>query len=505
MAARNEEHRLNDLAKRQRYVNKDQASESMGQHFQKRTFVQEKPFKDWDRRVSIHSPVAQTDDLPPRQCYVCGKTRHIARTCSLRKGESISKPEKKSKDKDATSAMKAVTSVDKNHMSSPMNILLSDSDDSTVGVVCVKDKGSQPKKVTVDIAGVPAQGLADTGADITIMGPELFKKVTSVAGITKKQFKAADKIPCTYDRWQFQLDGYLNLDVTFDQQIIHTPVYVKIDAHDDLLLSEGLCRQLGIVKYHPKVSATTAGGEECSAKSVRVNLIASVHIRPRASAITTAELDNCDLRGSFLFHPVEVDDFSKLQLDNSLIHVRDDGRTTIVLTNPSGSTCKLPQGTCVGLLTAAEAIGPVSNKDNHTLTTSEHSEGTALPAIRVIHTSSAESCMKKLQESVAEIGVNLPWQDQAKLLSLLSGHHNTFALDDGERGETGLIQMNIDTGTATPKRQAAGRTPFAAGQEIARQLQVMQEQGVIYPSSSPWASPVVLVQKKDGFALITAS
>ena len=99
-------------------------------------------------------------------------------------------------------------------------MLFSDSDDSTVGVVCVKDNGSQPRKVVVDITGVPAQGLVDTGADITIMGPELFKKVTSVAGITQKQFKAADKLPFTYDRQQFQLDGYLNLDITFDQQVM---------------------------------------------------------------------------------------------------------------------------------------------------------------------------------------------------------------------------------------------------------------------------------------------
>ena len=79
-----------------------------------------------------------------------------------------------------------------------------------------------------------------------------------------------------------------------------------------------------------------------------------------------------------------------------------------MLTNPSGSTCKLPQGTCVGLLTAAEAIDPVSNKGKHFLTTPTHSEGPALPAIRVIHTFSAENCMKKLLESVAEIGANLP-------------------------------------------------------------------------------------------------
>ena len=32
-----------------------------------------------------------------------------------------------------------------------------------------------------------------------------------------------------------------------------TPVYVKMDAHDQLLLSEGVCLQLDIVQYHPEV------------------------------------------------------------------------------------------------------------------------------------------------------------------------------------------------------------------------------------------------------------
>ena len=40
--------------------------------------------------------------------------------------------------------------------------------------------------------------------------------------------------------------------------------------------------------------------------------------------------------------------------------------------------------------------------------------------------------------------------------------------------------------------------PFTVRQEVARQLKMMQETGVIQPSNSPWASPVVLVRKKDG-------
>jgi len=39
--------------------------------------------------------------------------------------------------------------------------------------------------------------------------------------------------------------------VTFVDKIMHTAIYVKMDAFDDLLLSEGVSQQLGIVEYHP--------------------------------------------------------------------------------------------------------------------------------------------------------------------------------------------------------------------------------------------------------------
>ena len=45
--------------------------------------------------------------------------------------------------------------------------------------------------------------------------------------------------------------------------------------------------------------------------------------------------------------------------------------------------------------------------------------------------------------------------------------------------------------------QPACQMPFAAQEEVARQLQKMQDSGVIQPLSSPLASPVVLIRKKD--------
>lgn len=58
--------------------------------------------------------------------------------------------------------------------------------------------------------------------------------------------------------------------------------------------------------------------------------------------------------------------------------------------------------------------------------------------------------------------------------------------------------MEIDIGSAHPKKQRVRRLPFALRHVVAQQLKDMQQQGVIEPSKSPWASPVVLVKKRDG-------
>jgi len=97
-----------------------------------------------------------------------------------------------------------------------------------------------------------------------------------------------------------------------------------------------------------------------------------------------------------------------------------------------------------------------------------------------------DSCKRNLINTVAEMGTRLPWQDKSKLQALFCEHHSIFVLEDGERGGTGVVQMEINTRDSEPKRQPARLTPFAARQEIAHQLCSMQGQGIIQPSSSPW-------------------
>ena len=62
-----------------------------------------------------------------------------------------------------------------------------------------------------------------------------------------------DKAAFTYDHKPIRLDGKLELDIVFDDKAVQTPVYLKMNSTDQLLLSEGVCCLLGILTYHPSV------------------------------------------------------------------------------------------------------------------------------------------------------------------------------------------------------------------------------------------------------------
>ena len=58
--------------------------------------------------------------------------------------------------------------------------------------------------------------------------------------------------------------------------------------------------------------------------------------------------------------------------------------------------------------------------------------------------------------------------DERQTMELHCEHHDAFSLEENERGETDLTEVEIVTGDAAPKRVPARRMPLVVRQEVAR-------------------------------------
>ena len=86
---------------------------------------------------------------------------------------------------------------------------------------------------------------------------------------------------------------------------------------------------------------------------------------------------------------------------------------------------------------------------------------------------------------------------KVQLQSLVNEYRDIFALSPEELGRTDLVQHRIDTGDHPPIRQRPYRVSDKQRGIIEEHVTDMLNRGIIQPSVSPWASPVVLVKKKD--------
>ena len=108
-----------------------------------------------------------------------------------------------------------------------------------------------------------------------------------------------------------------------------------------------------------------------------------------------------------------------------------------------------------------------------------------------------EETIDKILESLSLQGIE-SWskQQQQSAKSLIRAYQHLFALTLSKLGKTSLVQKDVKLDDETPFKERYERIPLHQYEEVMKHLQEMLEIGAIQQSTSLWASPIVLVQRK---------
>ena len=96
-----------------------------------------------------------------------------------------------------------------------------------------------------------------------------------------------------------------------------------------------------------------------------------------------------------------------------------------------------------------------------------------------------------------ESGAELSKEQKKKFFVLLKEYSNVFTQSSSDLGRASKLEHEIHNGISTVIRQAICRLSPHCRQEVQKLLHTMLNEGVVQPSKSPRASPIVLVQKED--------
>ncbi|KAK3745246.1 hypothetical protein QZH41_001863 [Actinostola sp. cb2023] len=104
---------------------------------------------------------------------------------------------------------------------------------------------------------------------------------------------------------------------------------------------------------------------------------------------------------------------------------------------------------------------------------------------------------KHLEDMFQKSGNELSNAQREKLSALLIDYADIFACSSGDLGRTNLVEHRINTGDTIPIKQPARRLPMHRLAEAEEHVKKMLNDVIIEPSSSAWASPIVLVLKEE--------
>ena len=100
---------------------------------------------------------------------------------------------------------------------------------------------------------------------------------------------------------------------------------------------------------------------------------------------------------------------------------------------------------------------------------------------------------RKVQLQDKDITIDI----RQKFEELCDEYGEAFSKNNEDIGRTKLVKMDIDTGDSTPVSSRPYTLPLKHYEWVQREIEYLEQAGVITKSMSKWASPIVIVLKKS--------
>jgi hypothetical protein len=346
--------------------------------------------------------------------------------------------------------------------------------------------------VTAKINNVPLRTLIDTGATVSaitdriafdVLGekPSLQPPNSAVTSISGDQLMV--KAVCN-------LKLQLHEDITFMHSF---RVLTLPSGYECVIGNDILQNRIGCYRINHLEGTITMGQKEITILSDRnwqrpgtVFVLDTIQVPPRTEVLLPCGTEDWHRDTLAIFEPsVETHGLavarSVIEMQNALVPVRilnsSQVPRTLYRNETLGNLDVITHGQIYSLESPRTQLIVDESSDDH-----QDKEGS-----------------KNLQSLIDNVHqADIDQSEKAQLVELIKAHLAVFQLSPSDPGHCGLVKHQIFTPGCPPIRQMAYRVPVIQREKIREHIQKMLEQDVIRPSCSPWASPVVMVKKKDG-------
>jgi transposase InsO family protein len=341
--------------------------------------------------------------------------------------------------------------------------------------------GDTGQLVTIKIGGKSFIFLVDTGSQVTILSPESYGQLP----LENQELTETSMRLQAVNGTVFPVMGILNTPMEIGQVSItkrESFLIAQIDHFDvDGILGMDIMKPYkAIIDIDNNRLSFNGQWIPCLCGEETVSVTDNVIIEPHCARIIQLTVPMQRKHG----HAALLEPDPRLLEDRGLLLARsivstDSPTTAMVIKNPGNVSVELKSGQIMGW------CEPIAEEKH-----------TSCRSARV--SSRNDQMTEQLVQLHSRSSKHLSQNESKQLKDVLLHYQHAFAKDDDDLGRCTLVKHRINVGNARPIKQAPRRQALTKRETERTEVARMLQQGIIRPSSGPWASPTVLIKKKDG-------